>query len=238
MPWCPNCKTEYQEGIEKCADCGADLVDELTEEVEETAATAELELSEGDTVYETVEGENPEAGEESGQADLSEEELAELAAEMKRAKEPAKVYVSKSDESRDMAQTSVTFLVFAGILITLFVLGALNVIPWFSSIPSIIVLGAMSVGCCLVGINAAFRARRAQGKISDEENIKQKVKEWLDANIVKEDIEEKFASVEQDEERYLKEAEYVKDELMKEIEGLDEALADVMVEEFFDEHMN
>lgn len=237
MPWCPNCKTEYQEGIEKCADCGADLVDELTEEVEETAVAAELELSEGDTVYETVEGENPEAGEESGQADLSEEELAELAAEMKRAKEPAKVYVSKSDESRDMAQTSVTFLVFAGILITLFVLGALNVIEWFSSIPSLVVLAAMSLGCCFVGINAAFRARKAQSRIGEEEQVRNRVSEWLDANFVKEDIEEKFASVEPEEARYIKEVEYVKDELMKEIEGLDEALADTMVEEYFDEHM-
>jgi len=26
MPWCPNCKTEYREGIKTCADCGAALV--------------------------------------------------------------------------------------------------------------------------------------------------------------------------------------------------------------------
>lgn len=29
MPWCPNCKNEYREGILKCADCGADLVETL-----------------------------------------------------------------------------------------------------------------------------------------------------------------------------------------------------------------
>lgn len=28
MPWCPNCKTEYVDGIQKCADCNVDLTDE------------------------------------------------------------------------------------------------------------------------------------------------------------------------------------------------------------------
>ena len=32
MPWCPNCKNEYREGVLKCADCGADLVAELAPE--------------------------------------------------------------------------------------------------------------------------------------------------------------------------------------------------------------
>ncbi len=40
MPWCPNCKTEYREGIEKCADCGSALVSSLNEEerVEESCS--------------------------------------------------------------------------------------------------------------------------------------------------------------------------------------------------------
>lgn len=29
MPWCPNCKVEYVEGITVCADCGAKLVEKL-----------------------------------------------------------------------------------------------------------------------------------------------------------------------------------------------------------------
>ncbi len=31
MPWCPNCKTEYEEEIATCADCGTELVAELIE---------------------------------------------------------------------------------------------------------------------------------------------------------------------------------------------------------------
>ena len=32
MPWCPKCRNEYREGFTVCADCGMELVDELTEE--------------------------------------------------------------------------------------------------------------------------------------------------------------------------------------------------------------
>lgn len=33
MPWCPNCKTEYQEGYTVCKDCKAELVEELAPEL-------------------------------------------------------------------------------------------------------------------------------------------------------------------------------------------------------------
>lgn len=32
MPFCPKCKYEYVVGIEKCADCGASLIESLPEE--------------------------------------------------------------------------------------------------------------------------------------------------------------------------------------------------------------
>lgn len=34
MPWCPNCKSEYREGIKECAECKVDLVDELPDQSE------------------------------------------------------------------------------------------------------------------------------------------------------------------------------------------------------------
>ena len=43
MSWCPKCRTEYREGFTHCADCGAELVDELPELVVEMPAAADLE---------------------------------------------------------------------------------------------------------------------------------------------------------------------------------------------------
>ena len=33
MPWCPKCKTEYEQGYKNCADCKALLVEELEKEI-------------------------------------------------------------------------------------------------------------------------------------------------------------------------------------------------------------
>ncbi len=37
MPWCPKCRTEYRDGFTVCADCGAQLVDELPKAPERAA---------------------------------------------------------------------------------------------------------------------------------------------------------------------------------------------------------
>ena len=34
MAWCPKCKCEYVEGVDRCADCGCELVEHLTDEPE------------------------------------------------------------------------------------------------------------------------------------------------------------------------------------------------------------
>lgn len=41
MPYCPECRTEYREGTERCADCGAELVDVLPEEPQPEWDTAD-----------------------------------------------------------------------------------------------------------------------------------------------------------------------------------------------------
>lgn len=51
MAWCPNCKTEYRDGITKCADCGADLVNHI----EETANACVARFEEKETASKFLE---------------------------------------------------------------------------------------------------------------------------------------------------------------------------------------
>ncbi len=69
MPWCPNCKTEYREGVSTCGDCGSELVAEqpmdstylqlIVLETEEVAEKLKkyLEYSNIDSRYEYSEAE-------------------------------------------------------------------------------------------------------------------------------------------------------------------------------------
>lgn len=49
MPWCPNCKNEYREGISVCADCGVPLAEELSEAAYTVLTTLEASPEATDT---------------------------------------------------------------------------------------------------------------------------------------------------------------------------------------------
>ena len=58
MPWCPNCKTEYQDGYTVCSDCGSTLVESLEQAAAEEAAEYSRDaaaLFPDDTGFETEE---------------------------------------------------------------------------------------------------------------------------------------------------------------------------------------
>lgn len=151
---------------------------------------------------------------------------------------PTEVYVKKADVYKEMISTAVTFLVFANALIVVFVLGALDVISWFSGVPSLIVLAVMAIGCYIVGINACFRARKAERESKAEDKKTKEVEEWLKENISKATVKEKFAQIDAVEERYLKEIDYIKDLLLQNFSGLDDAYVDSLVDEFYDNYID
>jgi hypothetical protein len=66
MAYCPNCKSEYVEGVTKCADCGADLTAELKEDDEQNVEGMEIvfscsQLYEAEMVKANLEGAGIEA---------------------------------------------------------------------------------------------------------------------------------------------------------------------------------
>lgn len=308
MPWCPNCKTEYREGITVCADCGATLVDELPKErdlsvvayiaKEETALAVKLveflKYSSIDAEYSFDEQEDAYAvrvdtsnlhqakiayrafsqaeNELSMNEDIRslEEKVLEAKAAYRRQAEegqidpelldsipedaltdeermsirnaiisnqvykPTEVYMSKADESKDMFSTAITFLAFAVGLIIFLVLNALKILTAFSSIPSLIVIGLLSVGCCLIGINAVRRSQRAEVASVAENKLTEEINTWLDSNITKDLFYGLSYDNPGEEILYLKRTALIRQKLNARFPNLDENYTDALIEEFYD----
>lgn len=150
---------------------------------------------------------------------------------------PAEVYVKKADESKDMFSTAVTFLGFAAALFVFMLLNAFKVITVFSNITSLILLGLFSIGCCLVGINAIKRSRRAEVASVEEEKLTKQLDEWLLENVTPEMFAELNGESLSEEILYLRRTEIIKARIAKEFPNLDENYVDDLVEDFYNEHL-
>ncbi len=302
MPWCPNCKTEYQEGIEVCSDCGATLVDELpaddgmevlariadedlanrlVEYLEYSSMNAVCVFDEQEQMYSVkvdkdkiekakvafrgfyiveskksaddqmkkleeimeehkldLEG-TPEFDEaileEIPEDEMSREEKNTIADAIAAEKvyKPAEVYVKKADESKEMFSTAITFLGFAVLLLVFLVLNATNFITLFNNAPSLILIGAMAIGCCLVGINAIKRSRRAEIASVEEEKLTASLDKWLEENITDEVFDELKDEELSEELLYLRRTDIIRSKLFEAYPDLDENYADDLIEDFY-----
>lgn len=296
MPWCPNCKTEYREGIEFCADCGAALVPELEKEIvlkllcqldsEERAnklmeylsyssieATCEYNeeqqsyaiqvpeemfkkavvafrgfatvesKAESEKLAETIKKVAELRGELSEEAleSISDDELSpeekqqiEEALTAKSVYKPAEVYRTQSEVSKDMTSTAITFLSFAALLLVFLILNIFGVVTVFGNLPSQIIIGLMCLGCCLVGISAIARSKKAELASIDEEQQTNEINEWLKTNITMEFLSSNIDENQSEELLYLARTELIREKLNKAFPGLDDNYIDELIEVFYD----
>lgn len=147
---------------------------------------------------------------------------------------PAEVYVTKSAESKDMFSTALTFLGFAVALFILLILSLTKVLTAFSNTASIVTIGVLAIGCCLVGINAIKRSKKAELASHDEEELTGKVKAWLDENISEDTFSELNSEELSEEILYLKRAEIIRNRLNEAFPGMNEDFVDAMIDDFYD----
>ena len=314
MPWCPNCKNEYREGITKCADCGTPLVAELSladdgetlcyidnEAVVDKLvsyldysgikAVSEFDAEEesfrisvkpkdikkalieykgfllveasrakeamaktfsAEEATDEVENEGAENGlpspkdintetlkdlsslKDTPLSDRDKEALMEMAGEYK----PAGVYQSQSDKASDLYSTGYTFLIIGIAMLIFTALNFFGVLKYFTeNYITLVVLTALSLAACGVGIGAFMRSKKARSQVDAETKLTDEVKEWLENNLsimTEGDLSGDDGT--SDEILYLNRTAAMKRAMYEKFGNLNEDFADTMIDEFYNSH--
>lgn len=148
--WCPKCKTEYIDGITKCADCGVDLVEELPT-----------------TSYDDLSGETREK--------LSHIKAVEESKSTLNLKEGSTRYIDKRSQYEEMKSSAYTFL-FVGVLgILAMILIALDIIPLhmaaYMRVIMAIVMGGLFLFFLFIGVQSFRKMKGLSSEADSEETL-------------------------------------------------------------------
>ena len=229
MAWCPKCKCEYVEGIEKCADCGCELVDHLPDESEEEGLTEYFQgsLEEEVAVFRQA---------------AMEKAAPQIVAGKKRGKPVVRsVYVNneeRAEENRTSAYTLLTVGTAGLVAVVLLFVGVIPIqMAVFSRYMICGVMGVVFILFLVMGVVSLRNFRLLKKRAVKENNLTDEIQKWCLQNLHKETIDEVSgldASV-PEELKYFQRFEFVKNEIQKQFMNLDESYVERIVEEMYPE---
>ncbi|MBO4902487.1 MAG: hypothetical protein J5518_06820 [Lachnospiraceae bacterium] len=228
MPWCPNCKYEYKEGITVCADCGAELVDSLdeieTEEpVQDSEDVSDLSALDGLT--------HEELEEYTKEVLLKQDEVKEIAG-----------YRKAKDRAGDLRSSGYALAGVGAlglIVMALYVSGVIH-IPLSDNIRliSIITLSAMFLFFLIMGIRSFADAKKCDADSVEEEALDEQVINFATSNLTAASVDEAcgLAETEAEEEmKYFARTAYMKKILSEEFQDLTPAHLENLMERIYTE---
>lgn len=225
MPWCPVCKNEYREGIERCAECKVTLVDSLEEETEkgEQERTAEREkLARLQAMI---------AAQEQGQQEDGEEEAAQSS--------PWHPYQNSAAKAEDN-RSSGYMLLFVGIVgfvaVLLIFLGVIPLYQSGSTTRYLVcgVMGAMFVLFIVFGVVSMRNSRILLVKAKSEDSLLGELTKWCEGNLTAGMVDEAlFEDGTGEEQKYFLRTDRIKQIISNKFMNLDEAFLEHFVDEYY-----
>lgn len=223
MPYCPNCKAEFVDGVTLCSDCHVPLVDTLEE------------TSDGETPAAL---EDPDCLSDPGPSDPESEK------EILLGLEQPSVYVSSKDRYEELRSSGSSLLIVGLLLCALLAVNLSGVIdlPISSSsrILTSTVIGLLALGC-LLGAHSTFRkGNLIRSRIASEQRQREQMIDWCVSTYDASHIDKVIQAAEPAETAAdsmevlcLKRMEMIKTYLTREYEIADEAYLDDLSEEIY-----
>ncbi len=248
MSWCPVCKNEYREGIRVCADCGADLVDQLPEEDKDqrVGLFTEKELMRRPEVLQKLAQEMPEmaamaeeaSGEEVFSGEAFEEAESEEIPELEDPEDAESalghtIYMDSASQAEEN-RSSAWVLLAVGILgLAAVILGLVGVLPIRIGNPFLFygVMSAVFLLFVVMGVVSMRNARIFEHKAKSEKSLEKTVLDWVTENLTADDIDEKIPSDTEDGNLYFQRAKVLTTRINHQFVNLDPGFVEHLIDD-------
>ena len=225
MPWCPVCKNEYREGIERCAECKVTLVDSLEEETASGEQERKAEREKLARLQAMI------AAQEQGQQEDGEEEAAQS-----NSWHPYQNSAAKAEDNR----SSGYMLLFVGIVgfvaVLLIFLGVIPLYQSGSTTRYLVcgVMGAMFVLFIVFGVVSMRNSRILLVKAKSEDSLLGELTKWCEGNLTAGMVDEAlFEDGTGEEQKYFLRTDRIKQIISNKFMNLDEAFLEHFVDEYY-----
>lgn len=227
MPWCPVCKNEYREGIERCAECKVALVDRLEDEEQEAGRKEQERIAVMQAML-------------AAERDGAEQE--------KEIPERIPVYhayqnsAAKAEDNRSSAYT-LLFVGIVGFIIVLLIF--VGVIPLYRSASTTKylvcgVMGALFVLFIVFGIVSMRNSRILFIKAKSEDSLLSEMTKWCQEHMSAQQVDDGLSDEESwaetaEEQKYFRRTDKMKRIISDKFMNLDEAFLEHFVDEYYQE---
>lgn len=223
MPWCPKCRNEYIAGVQKCVDCGCNLVDSL-EQAQPVIHTSREEMQQ--PVRHEEESLNQELIKQQKQAAMF---------------QGSHIYQKSSEKAEDFRSSAYVLLLVGIGGMVLLVLIAMGLLPirlagWNRYLTGG-VMGTMFLLFIIMGILSLRSSKTLLGKAVREDELTREILNWCSKNLTAEAVDG-ILTEEQDlpeEAKYFKRTLYMKERINHQFLNLDENYLEQLVDDYYQE---
>ncbi len=239
MAWCPKCKSEYVEGMTRCADCNCELVDSLQEQQKMTAWEEEVTLRAIQLKQKEV------------QAKVDEEVLVNALEEMATSGEfefeepvekPKHVmpYMNNEEQAMEHKASAHSLLVIGLIGLIFIILLFFDVLPIrMATVNKYIVSGVMGALFTLflvMGVISLKKSKVLVKKAKKENDLTKEIKKWCRDYMIAQEIDAQLPIEEETEEvKYFQRFDKMKEMIQNQFMYLDDGYLDRLIDEIYPE---
>lgn len=225
MAWCPKCRNEYVKGITICKDCSETLVDSLEEYdriLMEEKSALEPKIIAGEIPYYEEEAE--------------EENYEEITSRLTKV---SSVYVRKEDKYKDTLSSAYTLLLvgFGGLAVLLLVIT--DIINLNLASPGKYVtysgMAILLVVFIIIGFNSLKSSKKLEKEAESENQLTEDILTWFAKNISFELMDSGITDDMQEEVKYFKRMDNIKEIILKAYGELNDNYLDKIAEDIFQE---